>query len=411
MRSLVAVAILLLVGLLGVLMVYILLRRAWVLLRSGLERRRLRILEARLDDWLAGEAESIPPSLTGLPAYPDRYLFARLCVERLRQAGEPERARLTRWLESTGYVDRWTAQLGSRSNWKRASAAETLGVLRVERSLDALIAALQDPVFDVRMRAARALGALGGRRARAALVGALKEENRWSVIRIADLLTDMGPEVPRELIEAYPGMSRAARLASIELIAQTADGSVTPFLLEQLDDLDRDVRARAAAALGRIGDGRSTPGLRAGLKDAEWPVRAMCAKALGALYVTSAVGDLRGALRDREWWVRANAADALRRLGPIGLDALAAALDDPDAFARDQALSTLEESGELSRRLSLLCSADPAEAEAARSLVEHLVTRQPRGRFETIRDRHPLPEVRRAIAAAESRRLHAEAAS
>ena len=411
MRTIVATAILVLIALLASLIVYIILRRAWALVRAGIERRRLRGLEVRLDDWLASGVEPIPETLTSLLPYPDRFLFSRLCVARLRDADDVSRVHMISWLDSARYIDRWIAQLSSRSAWRRAHAAEALGVVRIERSLEPLIATLKDPVFDVRMRAARALGAVGGRRARAALIGTLTEENRWSVIRIADLLSEMGREVPGELIEAYRTMSRAARLASIELIAQIGDSGVTPFLLEQLEDLDRDVRARAAAALGRIGDGRAIPGLRAGLKDAEWPVRAMCAKGLGSLFVTSAVAELRVALRDREWWVRANAADALRQLGPVGLDTLANALDDADAFARDQALATLEESGELNRRLSLLCSTDPVEAAAARSLVESLVARQPRRRFDAIRDRHPLPEVRRAIAAAEMPRMSAGAAS
>ena len=68
----------------------------------------------------------------------------------------------------------------------------------------ALVEALADDEFDVRMRAAKALGAVGGEHARRALVGALTDENRWSVIRIADLLAEMGPQVVGELIDGPP---------------------------------------------------------------------------------------------------------------------------------------------------------------------------------------------------------------
>ena len=56
---------------------------------------------------------------------------------------------------------------------------------------------------------------------------------------------------------------------------------------------------------------------------------------------------LAASLSDHEWWVRSNAADALRRLGQTGVDALIAALDGPDQFARDQALAMLESIGEI----------------------------------------------------------------
>jgi HEAT repeat protein len=247
------------------------------------------------------------------------------------------------------------------------------------------------------MRAARALGAVGGERARRALVGALTDENRWSVIRISDLLAEMGPVVVGELIEAFPAMGRASRIATIDLIAHVGDSKATPFLASRLDDLDRDIRARAAAALGRIGDQRAAPGLLAALQDAEWPVRSMAAKALGDLTIGSAVPALQAALRDREWWVRFNAADALRRIGPAGIDALLAALDAPDRFARDQALAMLESTGEIDRRLADVVAAEDHAADAARHLLTSLINHQTTLRMQVICDRHSDPAVRATI--------------
>lgn len=398
MRSAVAIAILLLIlALLGV-VAYVLARRLITGAWARLERARQARLSAAADEWLQSEPEAMPQALQRLLPVPDRRLFTRICRERMAGADERTRARLLRWLEASGQIDRWLLQLRSRNAWRRAYAAELLGIARIERSAAPLIAALQDPVFDVRMRAAQALGTLGGQSARSALVGALADENRWSVIRISDLLSEMGPDVAGELIAAYPQMARTARLATLDVIANVGDASATPFLAELLNDLDRDVRARAASALGRVGDHRADAALQAGLQDIEWPVRAMCAKALAELGTESAVAALRASLRDREWWVRANAAEALGRLGAPGAEELVRALDDQDEFARDQALAALESSGELDRRLANLLSAAPAAAQAARAILDSLLARQPRERIKAIGARHPDAAVRAEIA-------------
>jgi HEAT repeat protein len=327
----------------------------------------------------------------------DRDLVVAIVLDRLPRVDGGSRVRLLGWLSSQALVSRWIEDLSSRSAWTRGNAAERLAIVQAPESTEALVRVLDDPYFDVRMRAAKALGALGGQRARQALVGALSDENRWSVIRIADLLAEMGAEVVEELIEAFPRMARTSRLAALDLIAHVADGRTVPFLLRQLDDLDRDVRARAASALGRIGDETVVRPLTAALQDVEWPVRAMAAKAIGELRGLGAAQSLGASLRDREWWVRANAAEALQKLGPPGLDQLAAMLDDQDRFARDQALSMLESSGELARRLAPLGSPGAAQRQDALRLLDTLVSRQSRGRIVSLRDRQPDLRVREAI--------------
>lgn len=397
MRSIVAIAILLLVLLLAGLILYILARRGAIGIWARLEQRSRRRLTAAADRWLSSDPESLPPELEKLHRFPDRRLFVELCLARLPSAAPSERSRIVDWLKRQGLVQGWIRQLRHRSDWRRGRAAEILGILRDPDSAPALTEALADPEFDVRMRAAKALGAVGGERARHALVGALTDENRWSVIRISDLLAEMGPAVVGELIEAFPAMGRASRIATIDLIAHVGDADATPFLASRLDDLDRDIRARAAAALGRIGDQRAAAGLLAALQDAEWPVRSMAAKALGDLRIDSAVPALQASLGDREWWVRSNAADALRRIGPAGIDALLATLDAPDRFARDQALAMLESAGEIDRRLTGIVTPEGHAAAAARQLLRSLINHQTTSRMQMICDRHPDPAVRATI--------------
>jgi len=397
MRAIVAIVILLLVLLLAGLIVYILADRAWSVIKARYELRRRAVLAAAMDRWLASEPEQRPDEfLRPRPPF-DRALAVQLCLERLPASDERSRSRMLDWLENSGQVASWLRDLSARSTWIRASAAENLGILRIPQVLDALVRALGDPVFDVRMRAAKALGALGGAQARQALIATLSEENRWSVIRIADLLAEMGPVVVEELIDAIPTMGRASRLAALDVIAQVGNNDATPFLSAELDELDRDVRARAASALGQIGDERAIPGLVNALHDPEWPVRAMAAKALGRLNARAAGSELAASLRDREWWVRANAAEALAQLGPDGLDVLTLMLDDQDAFARDSALAALEASGELTRQLMPLTSSDAGSRQDAIRLLKVLTSRVSGHRLAAIRDLQRDEQLRSAI--------------
>jgi HEAT repeat protein len=398
-RTIVATAILCLVLLLAALVLYIVVRRAGAALWDAYRRRRRALLSSSLNEWLASGVEQ-PPALIARPrSFVDRDILMDLCLGLLPVAKGSAAMRLRFWLRDSGMVSSWNRELSSRNQWKRSRAAERLATAHPPESIESLIAALDDPVFDVRMRAAKALGSVGGTRARRALIEALADSNRWSVIRIADLLVGMGPEVATDLTAAYPGMARDARLAALELVSRVGDGSVTPFLVSQLDDLDRDIRARAAAALGRAGDSRAILPLRQALDDAEWPVRAIAAKALGMRQALEATGDLAERLRDGKWWVRANAAGALCLLGERGIDTLFATLDDQDQFARDQALAALEANGELQRRLQGLASTDPGMQASARALLSTLAARQPRARMEALRDRQKDDQMRREIEA------------
>ena len=343
MRTAVAIAIMVLVGLLAALMLYLLARRLLVAWAQGVEQRRREYIEQRLQPWFRGETETPPQLLGRLRRWPDRRVFVEVCLQELPRADAATRERMVGWLEAHGHVDAWIGQLRHRNPWTRENAAELLGIVRPERAVEPLLAALEDEVLDVRMRAAAALGQLGGHRARAALIAALTNENRWSTIRITDLLSGMGPEVGAELRQAFAGMGRGARLAAIDLVARVSAADSGAFLTALLDDDDIDIRARAAAAVGRVGHRPAIPALLRAMEDPAWPVRAMAAKALGAMQVEAAVPQLRAALRDQEWWVRANGAAALRHLGPAGIEALQDMRNDSDRFARDQARAALGE--------------------------------------------------------------------
>lgn len=342
MRTAVAIGIMLLVGLLLALMLYLLVRRAVLRWITWIVGRREAMLRAALQPWLSGTAQDPPPVLHRMRRWPDRRIFVELCLAALPQADSATRTRILDWLEHNGHIDEWIRDLGHRDPWRRERAAELLGIARPPRAVEPLLEALEDPRLDVRMRVAAALGSLGGRRARHALIAALTDENRWSTIRIADLLSAMGREVSDEVLQAFQGMGQGARLAAIDLLARLGDDRTGPFIVALLAADDSDIRSRAAAALGRLAYRPALPELRKALEDSAWPVRAMAAKSLGLMRDEDAVPGLCAGLRDPEWWVRANSAVALKNLGLAGREALRGMRTDDDRFARDQALAILE---------------------------------------------------------------------
>jgi HEAT repeat protein len=253
---------------------------------------------------------------------------------------------------------------------------------------------LDDESADVRLRAARSLGQLGGRASIRSLIGTLDEPNRWSVIRMADILAEMGSEVVDELVVAFSELKLPGQLAALDILGRVRPLHIIPWLCARLGETERDVRARAAHALGEIGDPAAAEPLRAVLPDHEWPVRAMAAKALGRIRDSEAIPGLCEMLRDSEWWVRVNAAEALRRLGRAGTTALWGMLEDPDPYARHQAVLVLEEAGVVDEQVELLAQTEGEERGEAETLLAQLVEVGHTSRLAELAARHQNPRVR-----------------
>jgi HEAT repeat protein len=375
----------------------IIVNKAWRESRQERLRRRRLALEPGILAYAHGEHASLLPALEGQVRRADRRAVESLLLDHVQRVRGVERERLGRALDELGYVDEYLAGLGHRRWWRRAEAAEQLGLAHASRAVDDLSVALHDEVHEVRLRAAKSLGALGGVTAVRPLIAALGEPNRWSTIRVADILTSIGPEVAVRIIEVFPGLNLNAKLAALDILAGTRSLEAAAWLRERLRDVEPDVRARACAALGAIDGPEAGPALTRALGDPQWAVRAVAARALGRIRHEPAIPHLCGSLRDREWWVRANASEALREMGEPGIQALHRMLDDIDGFAREQAVLRLEEAGVLDDAVAHVASGDPERREAARVLVLRVAQV---GQLSRLRDharRHPDPRVRESL--------------
>jgi len=372
--------------------------KAWRETRTARMARRRRELEPKILNWAHGDEKSIRQLLNDHTSPLDSAVVEQILLDHIQRVRGIEHDRLAAAMAQMGYVETYLGGLESRRWWRRAEAAEKLGLAGSQRAIQPLSQSLDDEMPEVRLRAAKALGQLGGVASARKLVRALNEPNRWSTIRVADILIGMGRDSVNAVIEAFDGLTREGQLAVIDIVGRVRPLSATPWLLERARDESTDIRARACHALGSIGDPAVSETLIAALDDAEWPVRAMAAKALGRMSQVDAIPQLSRALRDRQWWVRHNSARALRAIGPRGLEALEKLITDGDAFAREQAVLMLEEAGRVDERAGELAQTGPAST-TARSFFKRIVAAGTTGRLRVLSLEHPVEEVRRELLA------------
>ncbi|MGH9797059.1 MAG: HEAT repeat domain-containing protein [Candidatus Polarisedimenticolia bacterium] len=366
--------------------------------REALDRRRRALLEPRLFEYAgAVTGRSVASHLPQPLRRRDRRLAEAILLEMAHVVKGETRDRLTAAFESLGSVARAIRGLKSRRWWRRAEAAERLGLMRSASAVEPLVALMGDEAGEVRMRAARALGWIRGRTSIRPLIAALADPSRWSAIRVAEILINVGAEAVDELLAAWSDLPRHARISALDVLGRIRSLKSKELMGRCLSDEDADIRARAAHGLGLIGDPGSADLLLKALRDPEWPVRAMAAKSLGRLGGPTAIPALCDALKDRQWWVRANAGEALRGLGPPGLEALVRMLDAEDTFARHQAVVQLEESRIVDQYVIDLVAPDPDRRAAAIAFVEKIIALQRVGHLTEQAIANAQEGVRRAL--------------
>lgn len=383
---------------LGTLTFIIVANKAWREAREAIARRRRATLEPEIFRYAgATDTRSIRDYLR-LPLSPgDRTLVEAVLIDVAGLLKGASRERITTAAEALGLVADNVEGLRSRAWWRRAEAAEKLGVMGSKQAVDPLVAALDDPSAEVRLRAARALGLIRGQTSIRPLVQALADPSRWSAIRLSEILIGSGEEAVDELLAAYETLPSPARVSALDILGRIRTPRAATLLRRAIADEMPDVRARAAHAMGLLADGSFEPFLTKALDDESWAVRAMAAKALGRIKAKGAIRVLAAKLADREWWVRSNAGDALRVLGPEGREALLSALDAQDNYARHQALAQLQEGGVVDDFIGDLSSEDPARRATATRFIEKVAAL---GRVRRLSDQavtHAHESVRRSL--------------
>lgn len=205
----------------------------------------------------------------------------------------------------------------------RKMAAKAAIGLGDQELLPALVETLQNPyeVESVRYLAAEALGGIDDDRTVDPLVQALKDENvavRYSAAAALSKTADS--KAVRALIEALNDPNEFVRSSVAYALGHIANQPSLEALLDALSDQNEVVRFSVAKALGTIGGDQVMQGLHDRLEKAEGHMRSAIIDALGHLKDERATDLLRKALRDTDSEVSFRASLAL--MNSDSLDAL-----------------------------------------------------------------------------------------
>ncbi|NSW54250.1 MAG: HEAT repeat domain-containing protein [Anaerolineae bacterium] len=214
--------------------------------------------------------------------------------------------------------------LSYQKDWLlRQDAAQALGDLADARSVEPLIAALDDENHEVSEYAAVALGRIGGVRTTELLITALTDGSG----------------------------SEGVRSSAAKALGEIGDSRAVESLIAALEDKNHKVSEYAAAALGRIGGARTTELLIAALTDVSLSgdVRSSAAKALvqiGAPSVESLIVEFSQAIAENDNGPRfSQTKDCLIKIGEPSVQPLAILLDDPNRRKQWLAAQMLGEIG------------------------------------------------------------------
>jgi HEAT repeat protein len=192
-----------------------------------------------------------------------------------------------------GILDRTLERFATLAPPSRQEQAPTADELAADdtRSVEELIAALQDPSQQERRRAALALRLRGDLRAVEPLIAATRDRSQW------------------------------VRMAAVRALGKLRDARAIEALSARLDDRDKEVRRSAATALGALRDVRAADALTQALTDGSWRVVESAEKALRKLRTAPRTAVLVELLQHADLG-RGHVAAA--RLGDLG---------DPEAIA------------------------------------------------------------------------------
>jgi HEAT repeat protein len=330
-----------LAGAVVLLALFLLFQRTLVFLSQARARRR----EPMLTRLVYDAVQSSPLTINSLRrlSRADRWLVRSILLGlALDLRGDTGEAISQLYLQ-LGFAQKDLARLRSWRATVRANAVADMGVIHSAESTSALLAALNDSDMRVRQAAVWAIGQIGTPATLQGLVRLLGDRNLVVAHRAQEVLAERGREVAATIIGyAQTTASRAGRLAAIELIGWLRLTTAADLLLGLAGDLDPEIRVKSVKAAAAIGDPRFLDSFHHRLEDASWPVRCQAAKGLSLFGSAESVPRLSKALRDRQWWVRLYAATALAEVGPAGLEALSAALQDQEPAVREMAGYLLE---------------------------------------------------------------------
>ncbi|MCW4000392.1 MAG: HEAT repeat domain-containing protein [Candidatus Bathyarchaeota archaeon] len=212
----------------------------------------------------------------------------------------------------------------------RIEASRALFMIRDRRTINALIAALNDPVVEVRQNASATLRDLVDDRAENSMHLALKDTDYWVRQNAAYMLSRTNGEHKIDgLLYLLADRKWRSRPEAAKELGELHNERAVEGLVAVLNESDDDLNHSSIEALGKIGGDKALNTLIAALHDPKASTRKDAAKALGIIGDRRAVESLIVTLKDENNAVKLQAIDTLNKIGDIkAIEPLADILKD-----------------------------------------------------------------------------------
>ncbi len=291
--------------------------------------------------------------------------------------GEGKRA-IEHLFQELGYASHYQTLLRKGNRWKRALAAERLGMMGASKeSIYGLIKALKDSSKEVRSISLRSLARMADESSIPLLVEELpnmvKPDEGVFVTTLKNAIVKMGEPILPLLLPKMEEYSEDILSMVIESLGEIGSTKAAPFLIRQLNHAHPEIRSKAAKALGKIQDPSAVPALLSMEDEPIWYVRLQVCRALGLLRDTRGVHFLLNRLLDSNWQVRAAASEALLKVEPPAFDAIVQALEQgQDRYAKEQIAEEMQRSGIVEGLINSLEDPPDASREFKKGLLRTL---------------------------------------
>lgn len=292
----------------GLLLAFILLRRAYR--KRYFAKRDMRVYELR-KRWDALISGEIPFESWRRNAF-DREIVETIVLDAFEAAGPEESARLLNFLRASGLIEKRIFEARQLTGWRRTRALVALGRTRAPEGIPALAEGLRDLTLETRLAALRGLGRMASPQAAEEILAWLGEQG----LTVPDLplqsaLLQCCVERPQLLLPHVQNAKGHLREVLGRVLGDVATPSLGSDLLQFVgDDLD-ELRAAAARAMSQSPSGLAHHVLNELARDPVWFVRLRAIVSLGKLSERRAIPALLRGLADSNRLVRLRAAEAL----------------------------------------------------------------------------------------------------
>jgi HEAT repeat protein len=344
----------------GLLLAFILLRRAYR--KRYFRKRDARVFELRQrwDDLVSGKI----PYETWRKNNFDRRIVESIALDGFEAAGAEESARLLRFLRSSGLIEKRIFEARRFTGWRRLRALVALGRTRAPEGIPALGEALRDKDPEARLAALRGLGRTASPQAAQEILTWLAEKGLCvPALPLQSALVQCCAERPRMLLPYVQSAKGLLREVLGRVLGEVATPALGLDLVQFAGDPLDELRAASARALANSPSSLAFDVLAELVRDPTWFVRLRAVVSLGKLADPRAVPALLRGLSDPNRLVRLRAAEALLGVNGEMLPIFEKVVATGDRYGLHAYLTALENADLLHRLKGELRAAAHMDAE------------------------------------------------